>query len=293
MTKRNLHATLTANYACVALVCLLSCLPVNARELDNLEALQRETRIAADVMRAVLRDQLPKGIRATTVNAEYLAHQGVLLSIKLNTPWLVINDNETKFAFNGQIDLQDIPAMVENILAELQIDVAAYEPEVIDTIRELRDEQRELRMEQRELRSLLRNTRRELVRADSDKERRDLEKDIAEIERELQAAYAQYETLNRDIDAQYNVLKDYRGAVPPSQDTPPVPPTQLSDIIATTVCDYGATLRSLDDHHYLTVALRREHNAEFYVFEMAAVFDCSHGDIDAERLLELALRYNS
>ena len=58
----------------------------SARETAELDAIQREARIVADVMKAALRSELSDGVRVTSVNAEYLAQQGVLVSVRLNAP---------------------------------------------------------------------------------------------------------------------------------------------------------------------------------------------------------------
>jgi hypothetical protein len=261
-----------------------------ARDVEQLADIQREARITADVIRSALREQLPDGVRATSVTAEYLARQGVLVTIKLNSPWLVINDDAAKIQFNGRLNLEEIPIMVENILTDLNIDLTPYEPEALEALRALREEQRELRLEQRELRSELRKTRRSLVRAENDKARREFEEKITRLERELHTVDAQYDELAADIDEQYQVLRDYRGGPTPGEPKT-APPEQMTNVIARAVCDYGGTLRSLNSENYLTTALRRNENTEYLVFKMDHVFDCSNSDISWERLLELAYQY--
>ncbi len=259
------------------------------REPDNLAAIQREARIVADVMRSALRNEL-KNTRITTVNAEYLPRQGVLVSVKMSAPWLEIDKSESTIQINGNnIDLEQIPAMVENILADLQIDVTPYEPEALDDLRALRAEQRQLRLEQRRIRSDLRRDRRELVRAEGDAERRRVEEQIAERERDLAAVDAEYEALARDIETQYDDLRDYRvGTSEPPE--PPTPPG-WDTVIAQSACDYGATLKSLSSDNYLTVALRRGDTNEYFAFKMDDVKACNSGDMRTERLLELAYQY--
>jgi len=85
---------LRAGFA-VALAGLLTLPSASARDIDNLDDLLREARIVADVMKSALRTELRDGVRVTSVSAEYLARQGVLVSVKLNAPWLVINDGES------------------------------------------------------------------------------------------------------------------------------------------------------------------------------------------------------
>jgi len=275
-----------------ALICAATLLTINAkaREVDNLDDLQREARIVADVMKSALRSELHNGVRVTSVAAEYLARQGVLISVKLNAPWLVINDGESAIEINGQLNLEEIPAMVENILSDLQIDVKHYEPEALEALRELREEQRELRSEQRELRSDLRRERRDLVRADAD-DKDKVQQRINQLELELQALEAQSDALSQDIDRQYEELRDYRGG--PSSPSPQTAPSRdMNTIIAQAVCDYGATLKALRSDDFVTIAVRRNDSNEYLAFQMDHVRSCNRGDMRTERLLELAYQYD-
>jgi len=271
-------------------VMLLSSAWANARTLDNVEAVQREARIVADVMKSALRSELRDDVRVTSVSAEYLAKQGVLISVKLNAPWLTIHDGENAIEINSQITLEEIPSMVENILADLQIDITPYEPEALEELRSLRKEQRELRLEQRDIRAKLRSKRRALVRADEDDDRDDVTEDIADLEQELAAVDAQYDALANDIDNQYQELRDYRGG--PSTPRTPSPPLDMNVLISRTACDYGGTLKTLSSEDFLTVALRRDEVTQYYAFKMDHVYSCSRGDMQAERLLELSYQYS-
>ena len=262
-----------------------------ARTPDNLEALQRETRIAADVMKAALRDGLRDETRITKVTAEYLAEQGVLINVVLNTPWLSIAEGHRGVEITGQISIADIPPMVEDILNDLQIDIAPYEPEALEELRELRSEQREMRLEQREIRASLRDKRRALVRSEDETERGALEREIEAHERDLKDADAQYDALSLEIDQQYERLRDYRDGhrrtrVPPAD-------TELGDVIAQCACDYGPTLSSLDDDARLTFALHRGEARQYFVFEMRDVLRCGRSDMNARELLDSAYQYST
>ena len=262
-----------------------------AREPDNLAEIQREARIVADVMRSAMRGEL-KDVRVTSVNAEYLPRQGVLVSVKMNAPWLQIDNNDATIQINGNnIDLEQIPSMVENILADLQIDVTPYEPEALTELRALRAEQRALRLEQRQIRSELRRLRRELVRIDDRSARSDMEDRIEVLERELAGVDKQYEMLSADIDQQYDDIKDYRQST-----SPPPPPATPGDspwdeLVARAACDYGATLKTLSSENYLTIAMRQSDSSDYFAFKMDHVYSCSRGDMSSDRLLELAYQY--
>ncbi|XOV84774.1 MAG: hypothetical protein ACFHXK_06550 [bacterium] len=278
-----------------ACLMLLMAVTGSARDIENLADIHREAKIVADVMKSALRSELSGGLRVTSVSAEYLAKQGVLVSVRLNAPWLTITDTDAAIQINGQINLEEIPSMVENILSDLKIDLSPYEPESLETLRELRAEQRDLRLEQRDIRAQLRTLRRELVRADNSEEQRTIQRQIDNLERELAAVDTQYDALAKDIDLQYKSLRDYRERVDTPQ--PPDPPSAASPdidaLIARTVCDYGATLKSLGSEDYLTVALRRDNSTRYFAFKMDFVDSCGRGDMRFERLQERAYIYDS
>ena len=267
----------------------LACTPIHARTPDNLEDVQREARIVADVVKSSLRNELRDQVRVTSVQAEYLPRQGVLVSVRTNAPWLTIHDGETPIEFNGNIALNEIPALVENILADLQIDVHSYEPEAVGELRALREEQRDLRRQQFDVRAKLRSQRRELVRAEDRKDREDAEEEIAELERELAGLSAQYDALAQDIEEQYDALKEYRGGPSPEPRQPF--DDNWAQLMAVQACDYGGTLKSLNSENYLTFAVRGSERTQYFSYKMDHVYSCGRGDMRSERLAELAYNY--
>ncbi len=267
-----------------------------ARTPERLAEVQREMRIVADVMKSVLRDELEDDARVTRVSAQYLARQGVLISVSLNSPWFTVNENgERAFQFDGQISIPrvpEIPRMVEDILSELEIDISPYEPQALEELRELRAEQRELRLQQRETRSLLRQKRRDMVRAEStddeDSEAR-LDREIDGLEEELEVLEQQYEELSNQIDAQYDDLRDHRDVYAKPRETKS--DAEIDAVIAQAACDYGATLRALGGDEFLTIALTRGDATNYYAFRMNHIKECSNDNMRSARLLELAYQY--
>ena len=85
---------------------------VLAKTPNNLEAIKREARIVADVMKSALRDEVREGMRVTSVDSEYLARQGVLVSIDVHAPWITINQQgDASFEFDGTISIPEIPTL--------------------------------------------------------------------------------------------------------------------------------------------------------------------------------------
>jgi hypothetical protein len=178
--------------------------------------------------------------------------------------------------------------MVENILNDLQVNVAPYEPEALEDLRDLRGAQRELRLEGREIRAKLRQKRREMIRAEGGEDHADA---IAELEQQLADVDVQYQNLSDDIEKQYQRLRDYRAEIAPQATEADTP--EVGKVVAQVACDYGATLRSLSSENYLTFIVRRGKSARYYAFKMDHIYACNNRDMRPERLLELAYQYTS
>ncbi len=270
-------------------LCLLPLLagPLLARVPDNLQAIQREARIVADVIKSALRQEGGDSLRVSSVEAQYLADQGVLLTVNLNTPWLGMEDRGEAWNY-GRIAIPEIPQMVEDILNDLQINIPPYEPEALEELRDLRGEQRSLRQEQRKIRAELRKQRREMARSDDADKRRDLAEEIRDSEAELEELDHQYDDLARDIDLQYQQLRNYQEGGPPPANAPA---PDMDVLIARTACDYGGTLNSLHEQQYLTISLRRGQSLKFYAFKMQHINQCSRRNIQPEQLLRDSFQY--
>lgn len=264
----------------------------SARVPDDLEQIQRETRIVQEVLQSALRQELRGELRVTRVEAEYLAQQGVFIEVTLNTPWLKIDDRgEPTFQFHGDISIPEIPAMVTNILQDLQINVAPYEPEALEELRELRDEQRELRMEGREHRAELRAKRRELVREQDEDDRQELQQEITQIEKQLELIDQQYDALTLEIEQHYAQLRAKPVPPPAPQVATAATPPDVDTVLSQAVCDYGSTLKALHSEDYITLAVRKGRNSRYLAYRMDHIKECSRGNIKAERLLQLAYQY--
>ena len=285
----------TSNFLILCLLATTLVAPTHAREIADLQDIQRETRIVSDVMRSALRDQLNGEVRVTSISAEYLARQGVHVSVTLNTPWLKINDGgETTFDFHGDVRMVEIPEMVSNILNDLQLNIPPYEPEALEDLKALREEQRELRRDSRELRSDLREKRRELVRADDSDKEEDLKNQIASLEKQLQTVEVQYNELTSEIDTTYDELKAPTVRAPATQVVKnPKEPLDVPLTVAQTACDYGALLKSLNSDEFLTISVRRSKTIEYFAFEMDHVRQCSRDNMRVDRLLALAYQYQN
>lgn len=286
----------------VAMTVLFSLLHLSAtayaRVVPELDKIHRELRVAEEVLGAALRDHVEDRVKISQVHAQYLARQGVLVSVNVSTPWISFRTpGENTLEIEADLQrLNEIPEMVHDILSQLDITIAPYEPEELEELRSLRDEQRSLREEQRRLRSRLREQRRELVRAEGSDERESIAEGITDLETELAASDAQWAAVNSDIDGQYNRLKDARSRASDRRRRQ-LETEEVAVAVARSVCEYGDVVKSLPADEHLTVVLRqgqtKRSDAQYYAFSMADVMRCQNDKLTVEQMLETAYTYSS
>ncbi len=272
--------------ALLALACLTLPLQVHARNVADLEAINQELEIARDVFRSAMAHAVGQRLRVTGVDTQYLARQGVLVSMSIVMPWIDVDEfTERSLDLSTEVEtLHDIPELVYEIMTELNIAIAPYDPDLLEELRALREEQGVLRSAQRQLRAQLRESRRERNRLDGDTDA--LDERIGELEKELNALVDDYEALNADIDELYELLQSKREVAGSGGSF------DLDAAVGETACNYGNTFRSLGSQQFLTVSVKFENRKRYFVFRMENVSACRRGDIDVERLLTRAWVYD-
>lgn len=262
-------------------------IPCHAGEVDHLDALDRELAIAEDVFEAALRNSLDSGVRVADVEAHYLAKQGALISFRAS------RQHSGRLHDHGDGPFSAFEPRIRQLLDNLQISTASYDPDDLAELRELREEQRDIRNEQRSLRRRLRSLRAEAARAE-DSEREASAAKIAAHERELEALQTEYAGLDADIDAEYERQRSLRNRPQAQPSRPPEESFQDADLdraVVQAVCDYGATLKSLPADEFLTVTVRQRRERTFYVFPKRDVVACQRESIAVETLRERATVY--
>ncbi len=260
-----------------------------ARPAPEWPGIRKEIQVTADVLEARLRETFKDDMNVHSVKGRYLAQQGVLFDIHLSLPWFSIDttNNGADVHIDADLNLEEIPRMVHDILAELQIAITPYQAGELEALRELRDEQKDIREEQRTLRAELRKLRREQVRERDEKAREGIREQIAQLELELEAAETAAESLSDDIEVLYKQLQE-----PPhdqKRQNSDAPDPNLAASIA--LCDAASTLRSLDSEKYVTVSLKQRSSMTYITFTMELVEDCRARRIDAVELLDKAWVY--
>lgn len=261
-----------------------------ARPVTELEPIVRELRIAEDVFRSAMANSIGGPVKIINVKSQFLARQGVLVSMRVVVPWIDVDEfTRRSIDIGSDVEsLHDIPEMVHEILAELNIAVAPYDPDELEALRDLRAEQRKLRNEQRDLRSKLRDVRRKRNREDDEDSVDDLDDEIADLDNELNGLEDEYQLLDDDIDEQYLRLQDLRSNYSDRSLTE----ANLSQAVGETACNYGGTFKTLGSQQYLTVALELTDTTKYYVFKMEHIAACRRGEINPVKLLERSYLYD-
>ena len=258
------------------------------REPDEYGQIRRELRIGSDVLRAALADALPESRRVLDVEAGYLAGQGVLVVVDLGSPWFRVGGRGIDVD-PDLTSLEQIPAMVQEILDELNLGLSRHQVEDLKELREIREAQRAVRAEQRALRSQLREKRRTLQRTGDDRAADVLRGEIDALQADFAAAEDEERTLEEDAATVRETVDR-----PADQAARAAAPAASLDVaVAEAVCGYGATFKSLAAQQRLNVLVRQARVSRYFVFEMAQVRKCQAGGMDAAELLGESLVYES
>ena len=273
----------------------------HADTLAHLDALQREMRIAEDVIEAAL-GNVPN-MRVSDVEADYLAGQGVLISLSVRTGWLgsAHGQRVVKIIRNEAISMP-VPDMVHEILADLDLDLPTLggHPPNLEALRELRGQQRQLRAQQRKVRQRIWDARFQMARTEETPAaggtdfREKYEREVAALEEELRRLEAEDDALEARIDAEYEQLTSVSNVEEVEFSRVPEEAPGEADFDAAlvqTLCDYGATFKSLPQDEHLSVRVRRYGGDAFRVFRFEDVVACQRGGTSPDELMAKATAY--
>ncbi|WP_444995063.1 hypothetical protein [Aliikangiella sp. IMCC44359] len=157
----------------------------------------------------------------------------------------------------------------------------AYQ-ERMEALEKMREKQLEQREEVRELQRQIRSLERESSRrehSESKSESKELEKTRIKLEEKMNV-------LNKKMEDYKKSMREYRE----TRDKKFTESAKRkSDIIISTLCDYGSTLRSLNNNEYVTIIFKNsaKNQDKVYVFEYSDIKNCDSKD----KLLESAVSY--
>ena len=296
MTER--HARRPSLRPPLALAAAMTVASAHAEAPAHLDALQQELRVAEDVIEAAL-DNVPD-LRVSGVEADYLAGQGVLISLSVSTGWPGSGYGRRVVRIIRDEDISvPIPEMVHEILADLELDLPTMgrHPPNLAPLRELRSEQRELRNQQRKVRNRIWAARLDaatgsdagdagtVAALEGEMQRLEAEEDA--LEERIDAAYERL--ASREVEAAETVEQDEEARTGSASDGTSAP--DFDTALARVVCDYGATLKSLPRGERLSLRVRRHAGDTFHVFRFEDVIACQRGEMTPETLLDNGVSY--
>ena len=282
--------------------------PVNEKLRNNLE-------IMRDILQKSL-DQQEHTANLGRVELSYLAGQGVLFRTQSGGGYSFVFDMD-----NGNVPLPPLSPMpdmaalqsaVKTGMADQKLDeteIEAFQQQAEQAVELLMEQQETLREQNRELRDQTRDLAREL--RDVQREKRDLEfsqkvgskdtnlqkrlNELTAKEQELQQKvtkleqqYAQAEqALQKKRQEQHKMAQQKQNELI----------ARIGYSFASTLCDYGASLRELKEQEFVGLQLEmpgsRKQGDIYWLLSKAEVNQCISGKINAEALLKKARYYRS
>jgi len=254
---------------------------IDAAKILDVSAAQKDMRVMSGILETTLKDAKDDFPGRPVIKATYLAEQGYLFSIRLNglgswgIPGVASWDS-------GRLEL-DIPEIIEEAFAAVDYEFeppVPPEPPELNTMlskeyaeqnRAYQEEMRVMREKQRQLRRDISDLSRQIRLLEDDKERAKVEKDIAKLESQLANEKKNYyESLNsRKKEKLSNQIAKTDKAV---------------DIILTTMCDYGSTIRNLKKGEKLNLLIQGGLTADgksqdqMYIFDSNDLRNCRSAD---------------
>lgn len=220
-------------------------------------------------------------------DATYLANQGMVFTFEFNRSRFDMGEDWASFGQGiGQL-VGTITAEIAQSFSEIDVqptitdddwegNVEAYEiyQEAMESLREdQRDQRKEVRDLQRSIRDIERQARREEI-------------DTKKLETVKTKLKKKMDVLSTKIKQYENSRKKYEQM---KIEKFKINNQKRADVITTTLCDYGATLRSLKTNEYVTLIFKNYENDkdQVHVFSYKSVKNCSTKD----KLLKTAISY--
>ena len=298
--------TASTRRASAAALALATAITAQAAAIDS-SAVQRELSVLQGILQTALGNDHPGIMRAAVLSGHYLAHQGMVVRIRPRN--LARAVRMTSSSRNGGDAVgwgegwaegwQEIPRLVQDVLVDVQLAMAPVNMDSVQRLGEIRAEQRELRNRQRDLRRQLLGLRRELQRLPEGGSSEDLMARIERAEQELAVLDEAHERLETEFADEVARLEE-RGSERREGVRQDIE-AELEGLQASlirTLCDYGASLRSVADDEYITVILEGVVNRpgdnrhdRLIVSRKSDLSACQSGSISVEALAQRVTVY--
>ncbi|MGB0495963.1 MAG: hypothetical protein ACPGJI_06375 [Kangiellaceae bacterium] len=293
----NIYQTLKLSVlaSCVAIAPQLAMAADYSRAEKELRIMSKifETSIN-DSRRGDERSYFPGSSRNT--ESTYLAKQGMVFTFSFNqnrfgdaSDWQALGEGIGEFVGTLTSEIahslaDNLPNVPEAPVAptrsysehDWEDQVEIYE-EFQQAMENLRDEQRDKREEVRDLQRSIRDLERKARREEVDSKK--LSQTKAKLEEKVNV-------LNKKMEQYEKAMKEYRDK---KAQQLVAANKKKSDLIVSTLCDYGTTLRSLENDEHVTLVFSNfaKNKDQIYVFNYKDVKSCSSKD----KLLKKAVSY--
>jgi len=293
--RKNIFCKKIKSSLAIGVISFLSLGSLNITAADYSRA-EKELKIMNKIFEASLSDSRSSRNRfGTSSKATYLAKQGMVFTFNFgrsglgnNLDWQAFGEGVGQLV--GSISAEIVESLSE---ADIQVPIAPVAPvpsvsggweddiEAFEAYQEalenMRDEQRDQRQQVRELQRSIREVERQARSEEIDAKKlaatkKKLEKKMAILEEKMRLYEKSRKEYKEKKLAKYKLNNQKK-----------------SDLIVGTLCDYGSTLRTLENGEYVTLIFNGFNNGkdQVYVFNYKDVKTCaSH-----EKLLKKAISY--
>lgn len=268
----------TSLLASVATACVLLSAAVPAQQASQEQAL-RELNIMRNIFDAVMEDR-NRQFRINGPDALYLAGQGMVFTFNMSNgnfftmPNInIYNGGDFDFDFDFDYDDDnddnsntDSNATALTYVREQQAKMQEFQEQMRAKQQEMQDKQETMRDLQREMRDLQREQRQQSASVD--------DAQLDKINEQMEALGKEMETIGRSINDQQQNYRKEQNAVAETLFA------QQTDLIFSTLCSYGTTLKSLGNGEHVNLVMENHNNGEskIYVIDYAKLANCSSGD---------------
>jgi len=192
----------------------------------------------------------------------------------------------------GQLDDEAIDALAEQAAAEVE-QLMEQQEQQQDLMRDVRDQRRDLEREfrdlEREKRDLEFKGKVGKLEAEQQKELNKINTKSAELKKQLDAIQQKYAQMEQE----YQKQRAEQAKIAAEKQKQLI--ATISVNFATTLCDYGASLRELKDNEFVSLQLSNSHGRNsqdiYWVFKKSDINQCVTGKLTTESLLKKADYY--
>ena len=286
---------------------------------EDFGKMRKEINIMSNILSSTLKQQEHKVYRVGRIEATYLDNQGIVFTIGSSSrrhrfghgdfvmpelPELPPVPEVGDFEFEGlsEREIERITEQAEAVFenyAESSREMAEAQRDQAERLRDLREKQRDMAREVRDLERRKRDLQFEERHAD-EKNKSKYEEKLKKVEQRLAKAVDDERRFGSDVDKIRDKLKADKQARKQRQAEQKANYYQgMERLLADTLCDYGAGLKSLDKGENVTFILNNAgprtssgSQDKIYVFSKKDIMSCVSGKSSSKKLLAKATSYH-